>query len=170
MRQRDSQFVLSVMNEMDANGGKLTDDVKMAAARLSYGCTTSDGAALRKAESKLAMPEIKRALADYIEELSTTPEEQGLNHGEAMRLWVKHIRGRFTKIVLDKDGDPKEVEIPPSYAALKDYVKLTTPEAPRQLQVQSINLHRTERVNRTEATPQIRARTIGDTYDNEETE
>jgi hypothetical protein len=57
VRKRDLAFA-ERLRDLISERGYLTDEAKIAAAKGAYGGMTSDEAFLKKAESKLAIPEI----------------------------------------------------------------------------------------------------------------
>lgn len=57
MRKRDLAFA-DHLRTLTNGTGHITDEAKIAAAKMAYGGMTSDEAFLKKAESKLAVAEI----------------------------------------------------------------------------------------------------------------
>jgi hypothetical protein len=166
MRERDSNFAWQTIEAVERHGG-LTDQAKIEAVERSYGpsggVAWTPERALAKAEGKLKIPEIKNAIAEYVEEVTREERRPGFSRTEALGLMVKHIRGEITEEKLTKDGDVVEVKKAPNYAALKDYLGMTMPEPVRQLQVQtqSVSLNKTI-VQHDGPTPPMNPRSLGD--------
>lgn len=100
-----------------------------------YGATLSDESVLKKVRQKLEQPDIRRAIRDVY-------AMRGLDEAQAVDIHIAHILG-MKREVIDKDGQVVTVQDPPNYAALKDYQKMTLPQEPRRVQVdsRSVNVH-----------------------------
>jgi len=136
--------------------GKLDDETKLRAAMLAdQNINTAKDPkrrrqlALSKFEQKIRRPDVRAALRDVFDDLvDFTPEE-------AARLHVKHIRGGFKKqqLIRVKDAEGNEaievhsVRVPPSFAALAAYQKMTWPEPPKEIHTRNEHLHATVRMN-----------------------
>lgn len=111
------------------------------------GCNNlGDLVVVGKMEAHLMLPDVKQAIRNVYGEV-------GFSLDEAVQIHIGHIKGSFT----DKDGDP----IPPSYAALKDYLKAVTPQEPRRFDVRTQRVN-PERESRTDGSaPKMASRAVG---------
>ncbi len=112
--------------------------------------------ALRKAKSLLRKPHVKMRLAEIY-------ELEKFDIMDAVRMHIKHIKGFERQVVDERTGELMTVQDPPNYAALKDYWKMTLPEAPKTLNVnqRSVNVNATFEEALRSTMPQISARVIG---------
>ena len=110
----------------------------------------SDLVIVKKMEAFLQLPDIKQALRNVYAEV-------GFELPDALELHIKHMKGEFT----DKDGDP----IPPSYAALKDYIAMVTPKEPKRMHVLTARVNAPREVRTDGSPPPMSSRAIGETLD-----
>ncbi len=118
-RKRDRQFVAALVAEL-AHAPALNDEVLIAAAQAAYGAGCLQPAAKRaywlsKAKEKLQLTSIGAAIADYYGTAAN------FTLADATKLHVEHIRG----VAPEKAN----------YQALKDFLTLTLPRQPKQVQV-----------------------------------
>ena len=133
-RQGDRVFVAALCEEL-AEVGELTDEVVIAAVKRAWAprrtvpTETENRLALQKGKQKLQMDRIGAAIAEvYGIAASFTLDD-------ALLLHVRHIKGELTKEQMTPAGEIVSIQIPPSYAALKDYLKMVLPAAPKQVQI-----------------------------------
>lgn len=110
----------------------------------------SDLVVVKKMEAFLQLPDIKQAIRNVYAEV-------GFELPDAINIHVKHIRGEFT----DGKGDP----IPPSYAALKDYIAMVTPKEPKRMQVQTQRVPPPREVRADGSPPPMAQRAVGEAYE-----
>lgn len=146
MRVRDSHFALEFVNKMEETGD--LEQAKEHAARLAYhagGGEYTQAGALAKAEQKLKSPEIKAAIAEYIEQETAEPGKAGFSKSEGFGWLAKHIRGEVREEKVMADGEIVSLRKAPSLPALTKYLDLVVEEAPKKLRVESqrVSLNRT---------------------------
>lgn len=117
----------------------------------------------RRMEKLLAHPDVKLAIRGVYAEI-------GLELPEAVEIHAKHIRGfAIEQQTVSKDGEVvyfKE-SIPPNYAALRDYLKATTPQEPKRLNILTARVPAPREVRTDGSPPPMAARPIGDIVDPE---
>lgn len=146
MRERDRVFVGHLTEAAADDGSGLTDKVKVEAVSrtwqgaygLDWHATPEKRArAIRKANSKLANPNIQEALRDvflFAADFSVI---------EALRLQVAHARGTLVaeKVeIVDKETGERNlvnVHIPPNYQATKDILGMMLPQAAKKIDTRS---------------------------------
>ena len=110
-------------------------------------------------EQFLTLPDVKQAMRNVYDEV-------GFELPDALRIHVQHIRGEFTRTVIDKNGEAHEEPIPPNYAALKDYLAATTPKEATRMHVLTARVGAQREVRTDGSPPPMSARPIGETIDN----
>jgi hypothetical protein len=161
MRERDKNFVRAVIAR--AAGGELSDELIADAYRESHGLgrrindeETGARVAAFRAKEKLKNPNIREALQEFYEEAS-------FDVLQAAEMHVAHIKGGLKKQVLNAEGEVVEIEMPPNYKALADYLKITIPQPAVKVDKRVLIGH----VNRpSNDPPKITARSISTEQEN----
>ena len=109
----------------------------------------------KKMEAFLALPDVKQAMRNIYDEV-------GFSLDDAVKIHVKHVKGEFTETKVGKDGELHEVAIPPSYAALKDYLKVTTPQEPTRMHVVTARANPEREIRTDGSAPAMAPRFVGE--------
>lgn len=110
------------------------EDAALLAVKDSYPSFTREQTQLRFARAKLKQPDIQAALEGVY-------AAAGLSLPEMLDLHVKHIRGDLVKESVTASGEIVQVKMAPSYAALKDALKMVLPQPAVRVQADHRHLH-----------------------------
>jgi hypothetical protein len=122
------------MGVMGAIGkGVAVDEALEDATRAVYPNLVDPKKIMAMAIAKLRQPDVCQAMTDAFAVCGFTMED-------AIKTHIGHIQGTHTKEVVTKLG-VAQVRIPPSYAALQGYQKLTIPQQTNKVQIEHTNLN-----------------------------
>jgi hypothetical protein len=162
-RARDRQFVAAFVTALARTGGEISDSVLLEAAQQAWkparhyvSREQKKKDLLDKARTTLGLSTVTAAIADFY------GIEANFTAKDAVKLHVKHIKGiKFKQTIIDKEGNASDVWVtkPPSYEALRDFLKLTLPKEPKQINVDQRTL--SMRMNVPYALPELDATPIG---------
>lgn len=158
--KRDQEFIANLVEAAAKHGG-FTNEALVEASEHTYALGYARDAHLRKGRQKLGLSKIREGIASFYELTADFSLE------EAAALHVAHIRGglKYREQVIDKEGvvHTLEHELPPSYPALKEFMKYTV-EPPKQTENKNFNLNANVESGPYQQ-PEIGAREIGENKD-----
>jgi hypothetical protein len=154
-RKRDRYWLTRVLGHLAK--GCAVDDALDDATRACYPSVRKDEAVRARSLTQIRKPEICQAIEDAFSVLGFTIED-------AIRTHIGHIRGEHTKQVI-VGGETVDLRMPPSFAALQAYHKLTLPAPTARVQIEHSNIG--EMLKTIDADTQESAvmRTVGEVID-----
>jgi hypothetical protein len=112
----------------------------------------------KKMEGFLSNPDIQQAIRNVYAEVNFEIDD-------AVQLHVDHMKGNVTREELNKEGEVVEVKLAPNYAALKDWLKVATPQAPARMHVLTARVGQAREVRTDGSAPPMASRAIGETHE-----
>lgn len=153
-KRKDREWVQIMLSEQAL--GKSMDEALENATRATYPALKNRSAVMDQAFSKLRQPDICQALESAF-------AVHGFSMDDAVKTHIGHITGTHTREVVTKMGDTIKVPIPPSYAALQGYYKMTVPAQTAKVEIAHTNVN--DMLKTFDADEETQHRLVGEVID-----
>lgn len=154
-RKRDRYWLTRVLGSLAK--GLAVDEALNDATRACFPSVKKDAAVQARSLTQVRKPDICQAIEDAFSALGFTIED-------AIRTHIGHIRGEHTKQVI-VGGETVDLRMPPSFAALQAYHKLTLPAPTARVQIEHTNLNEMLKTIDADTQESVVMRTVGEVID-----